>query len=1772
MHLSICGLAKASWMRSCLATGLEDDPSCTDCRIVFRRLCSIDSVYLQQIRDLMDQLGGLDFGWVQGYSGQTLFYIDDGIMCYQCGKLVKFLKDRDTEKVFVFHGKGAGPFTVHRLSKKFAISECCIQPKIYIYSYPSLEEFIVLKDGASIEFQKLEFSTCNYLLSISGRPEFELIIWDYCKGLKLTSVALSPDPCTSVTFNPLDWQQICLMTRDSLTLLCVEQNSDIYLLQSQKVQLPVEEAVDEKSKISLCFSTSSMAKFRVTPSTSAIAGLDKEKTADDLSDVLEQIVRVTPRAQTWTPAGDIFVGCEKGHLLKVNFDNSEAEIAYSPARVSKADSSTSVVSRVSYQSHTSCPVKPQARSTLAAGTSIASPKISRLTPEWKPKTLNHSGSLRCLAFHRLGLFVVGEDGVVLQFDVSGERTELAKMHQMPCPITCLTFSYNYLQYALGSTQGSIFLVNANDASVQTVTDNYFGEFVGIGMLTASDQVFVTARDNGMLQVWSLCSGGLLSSLLLGESVSSLACSPLTHLAVAGSTCGYLYFVDFSNIPNPRIVHRIYLYTVPIKILEFDDDGLYLFTGGNDQNVFVLDGRPSQCFTPLGYVVTNGMVKKISTVNENSKVHVVVAVSTSHKLGCKYIVHFEIPHDLVTELGQSCKDERGELKDEVINKLTFSPDVTIRGITLGQDGCAFAVSVLTGEIESIVIPEKADEDHDHVVPLNTHSITSGHHLPEAKVLLSPHRHWLASFSSDGAIILRTVDNMDQTVCVHPFSHSSGGVRSLLFSDDCQTLVAAGYRGLMCCYKWRWASSDAAVKKAMSDLETFLSHRTQQLQKIAGSEESALSGMDTWTALPPISRTPSVIERERSERLIRLKEEAIEKKEIFISPPPSPPPLSTWLQEKEFEAFRKEKESLASRKKNLREDIMSLRKQIVSLIRDNEELPELEKLELSDFHLDVDQQSIMMRREEAELEQVHEDTLFNNLVNNYLTEAIKEECWNNMCVKGRSVKAFNSDLLVANFPLVERSKETLKKLETVTKKRQIELQFAVIRKKEMDLLSQSSHSEGDLLGDEEQKPVEPSKGPTMTGSLLPTYLTDEEMVKDLDLFYDQFTLHLRDQKIRQIVFIEDAIYKAKKIFNKQFDEVFLRKEQEIERIKEKNKRVSQILKSLERTDSLVQPEFSIDEKPEQLMVVHDSEITAEKWLSEYELKNLEEERKAKEELARLANMDNPRERALEEMMGGVLEISRDAILRMEIPMPQFMKEKETTDYTLDEVRMAQEYEVKVKELQRDRETYRKQLESELKKLQEGIASNMESFDEAHKELFTQKFSATLVVFQEELKVLRLRLLLLREEELMTWDRAIHEKMGRLLKMKNHSSDTVKRCQKQVDTGHSDYEVLLAEDKLLDKGFRREFQDLPHNMVDTLYRHFRKRPRVVKKGHDPGTPGGKNPNPFGDQLHRQMIEMQILPNPGLSELDNQKPDSCDPSVWQRLCDYRSTKLASENKIKLQGQVMADMQTFLQKRIAEDAALKREVDDTIKLLTNIREDQIRFMLDVEVQLLLKQGQVEVDPVDFVPSYEDCLLVTRSSVEKLNTLIRKLGEEKIAFMNDSKEYRKGIMQLEWEHKKMAMEKEDIETELQDIQFTKVTREVQAFLKETDYDEKKAKDMSIMEQTIALQKKFHEKVMAEKQRSLAKLEKTMQQRDTGYRLKNTVLADLNVTVSERRNLAGIFVSRNVDTDAEQRYRQVLYRRQLVNLAQAQAQEMSALRTQVERLRLRTFPCFGTYKD
>lgn len=70
--------------------------------------------------------------------------------------------------------------------------------------------------------------------------------------------------------------------------------------------------------------------------------------------------------------------------------------------------------------------------------------------------------------------------------------------------------------------------------------------------------------------------------------------------------------------------------------------------------------------------------------------------------------------------------------------------------------------------------------------------------------------------------------------------------------------------------------------------------------------------------------------------------------------------------------------------------------------------------------------------------------------------------------------------------------------------------------------------------------------------------------------------------------------------------------------------------------------------------------------------------------------------------------------------------------------------------------------------------------------------------------------------------------------------------------------------------------------------------------------------------------------------------------------------------------------------------------------------------------------------------------------------------MRESKDFRKGIHQLEWELKEMFMRAEDLQNACSDLQNLRVTKELQVYLSENDQRQSKQQEIGTLEKTLEM--------------------------------------------------------------------------------------------------------------
>ncbi|KAI1236217.1 Cilia- and flagella-associated protein 43, partial [Lamprotornis superbus] len=774
-------------------------------------------------------------------------------------------------------------------------------------------------------------------------------------------------------------------------------------------------------------------------------------------------------------------------------------------------------------------------------------------------------------------------------------------------------------------------------------------------------------------------------------------------------------------------------------------------------------------------------------------------------------------------------------------------------------------------------------------------------------------------------------------------------------------------------------------------------------------------------------------------------------------------------------------------------------IQKMMHENEQVPDIEKLELREFNLDLEEQEQAQAEAEEDVARARTESEMEILFYCYLQDLIKYECWDVMCVKERAVKCFHMNCQVSNYPLKERSKEELEILKKALQSKRTETADLKAQKKNLETDSETALS--DEEGEKAAAEVADDGAPhCLSGSLSSQY------GGNTFILYHQCDLHTKEQKLNQTILLKDIIYKVKTAFNEEFDTVVQQKEQEIARVKERNLKIQEILEQLELQVEVWEPVLTDDEMPERALTVQDSEIKAEKYMTQEEKEQAEMLAKLEME-RRLAATDDERLRALDDMMGGVLEIRREDILKMDIPPPSFISRPEDL-WTEEEKKTFDEYEKNVKELNEGKEEYRQFLRNEWKKLEASIKETTQNFDEIVCKLSEKKLKSEMVIYQEELKIVNLIYTLLLDEELDTREAGLHK-----------------------------FLMKKKKEKSLEDCFIKQFADIPDDLLEELLQLYKHRPETPRTETflDAANPYVKgSAENYQDALSLLMKAMDELDSP------EHMPSGLNQSVWKRFCLARRNKMKSEELVKWKSLALTEMQACHQRRVDENEKMK------------LKEEKMKLQQNLTVQFLLKQGQVELESTE-IPDYSDAVLIDRSVVEELNCSLAAQGEKKITAMVEYKDFSKGIIQLEWEHKKMKMQIQDLKEKARDIVILPISKDCQLFLTMQNYDTHIAHHLAGMEQSLGVMDKLHKKNVKNHQKKVRELKKCIRLKEQANYELSLQLKEMLVSVSERMHIFEAADTRDISEKiTRQRYQEILKQKYLRNLIREQEKELTIL--------------------
>ncbi|KAK0098749.1 hypothetical protein PV326_004028 [Microctonus aethiopoides] len=1077
------------------------------------------------------------------------------------------------------------------------------------------------------------------------------------------------------------------------------------------------------------------------------------------------------------------------------------------------------------------------------------------------------------------------------------------------------------------------------------------------------------------------TGDLLSVISLdhyGTILQAVAHSNLP-LIVISTERGKCYFINVSDIMKPVVIKSIYLIEEALDKLKFSMDGSTLGVANlSNKQLFIISDFTSMNLDTLTVLNTTEEIVDFliyeSTCNECLIILVLVKGHPTISIGNHIIIYnlnkltLETELERIVELPNIFKSlHYGETAFDII----ASPFLT-KQLHLMKNSTDYKTTALT---DAVLLPH-------HLRDVNINS--------DSQVLLT--------FGYDGLVIIKSKTDIKLTINMFESHHrTESGIKFALACIYYNTILCLSGNGNLVALKLR--PHNANYCDALRLLTTF---------------------------------TISILSDNNMEM--------------------------TWVHLKNEEQLDKEREGMAMKRVQILKDLNDLKNQLGKLLDANEKESDDAKLSIATFDLHIEARHEKIKLNDLKKKALMEESEEQIFCHEKLTSYICETYWDSIRVPACSLISLDGKICVNNFTLtVDNAQE--EKIQRGLMNSYMEISKKISSNDETSSYSNELKSECFKL--ENNKIPKINKCDVEEQLVIYGTTSHRWIHDDSSKIFNQFNKDNNYSNLNTINTMTKRRGKQLKVlprnyvqeyFNNLFEKMRIMKEEEI---KLANERIADIYHCLSELKEMFGVKMSVDldnlhlnwhpsERPQMTITVEDWEVykrlndsnggTKIDWIDEI---TIEDKKKIPNNLFR--------EKALETMMDGVLEVRWENEIKKSIPKPDCLS-KNIENCTEDELEIIRVYENAVNNLDKERLKYKLFLEKKTLHVQDELRNGVKNFNVKLESLYFEQMKVESAIIQENLLYLRESQRHERHLQSIAKIRKIEtdELNPTMIEIKKLSEELT-IIELTVNETKNRYENLMKREKLLEGKFRGEFPDLKQPMVEHLLRHYKKRPRI---GHLTCTS-----ITYLTEMNKCILNggiSEILPQEcidflqGMQNLDvmpSNLPSQIDSNYWFILCKIRRVKVEIEIRIKSCVVELAEAeQTFLfhQKLIQNAQNRVHQLNETI---TDIqRRDDNETLLNLDVQLVLKMEQIEIVLSGRSSEFSDAVLVPFDNVLRVNDAIIKAGHNKIVAMNKTIVFRRTIEWQEWHHACLKLTLENLREDLKDLRGVKVTKEIRECL------------------------------------------------------------------------------------------------------------------------------------
>ncbi|KAH7421200.1 hypothetical protein KP509_13G045300 [Ceratopteris richardii] len=1752
-----------------------------------------------------------------GYQGTSLHVVADDTALAICGNSIASYSLKNGINTPLIWGPRFGiAVSAFDLSNKLiAFAEKGLHPSVFIYNYENRQLCGQIGDIAEVEISVISFSRdgCK-LLTVSSEPDFRMCLWDLQEHEPVKLAEVSPERLVEfVSFNPACWEQFCVSGSGRISVWTYEKNFHRTNFSCRDLSASPYEPhchawSEDGQRIYSGGLKGEVLMFDLTcaPDLGAIDDGNSEKSFHELfEDSLKALVSGNLRSPEtsggdgWqllriSPTSDKIASICAGELHVVIAEESGRLCWLSLPTVKEKDNEDKL--------------DPQSGSVDTEGNTTESAS----TPEDDIGDCN-------------GDDVKGTDSQIMQGSVKTGSTVVYSVNLDVMKVTNMAYNADQTQLVVGAASGCIVVVRVNKdllisilsgesgaavtenfASIQWRSSYHCGPILGFATL-ADGKFVLSAGHDGTVRVWESDRGKELSRHCFKAAQLCIDSHEGTSTAVTGSSNGSLCMFKVDSMGRSAIVSQNKLHTSSIDKISFDrNSNLVVAACKEDGTLYFLKCGSSDLdeLELIGFTTLDDSILSIAwdlpPTQGKDDAYILVSLSRGE------IVRLKVPY---------CHALDGNLSFEtkLLNCISFRTQVPLTSIAIGKyflEKERVERKIIWGmgqdkRLQQYRIPENLQGwSGPNGNPPHTHFNMPGHAKPGEALVLHSKTATLITGAEDGALqirdeVLDPLRQPEKVVDAQLYDGYLGGISALMVAED--RLFIGGANGVIFSAEAPGAARKVPKKALIGKARiSIIPERTKHDSVSEGDISNQLSMLEKYQQTTSTGSAVAFQEyrmemkkniqkiKQEFQDLIDKNEKAPELEKLTSEELVVDMDLECELRsqgQKRVSGFREQvirenfmKDIIAQRiKQECWKDVTESGKHIWPFLQGSEvpNFPFHKKYVSYNRAAEIAKSLRIIEMQEhdytKELKLVVSSNMDNSMglstapgsPHSVVSDVVPDE---NVTTRSEVAQADKEQPLE---PVVQQTNiegETQKVEEQVSSRRNsmVTTHDTTTGKRGSEFDTSSNKGPTDGSSSLQTPEEDPEESESMTAELL-------EKGPIEDLLYHAFDLTTSKRKRTQRFLLFKEIQIIREAFNKKFANFEENKDIIIDKIKEMHLRILELQKKLGWKDDFILPQLEKHDDYESAFSVKDTEIQVPKPGAKSSSNDSMDKKGPKQGT-------NIAERALQDMMGGKLEHKKEEVaVEVEIEKPAWMFGNPKT-FTKEQIKEVKEFDAKLKAIKEEKEKKQRAHEFEMRKLKNDIQDLMTNFDNSLYELFDQRLQEEVKCLEIEEAITRLSMEI-EDEEFCDEEREadLSKNLDHLKTVKGRSVGAVTEFKRELDDFKAKYEALVAEDKTLDRNFKKDFSDCG-DLITILYRHYRKRKTQVTKIYSRSPPKqsprlsiserrksmsvrGKVPATRGSVRNSISLGRTMIP----TDPFNQRPEEIDPELWGRLLSARNRKIAKEEEVRVMTNILTKMNDFMSRLIAQDDLNRKRIERSLRSLAEFREMRERKRRNLAFFLHIKQGLVEIELNPLGGDYVDAVLLPRPMIEEFNEVILREAKVKVKILIGMKDFKRGIYEVQWDIDRLQMWEKILVEKIRYIQLLRNTKALQMAIKNGE-DIASASESSTLESRLEHMKELHGKRIIEKKIHLEQLQskiKMLQRRI--LKSQENASSLYKRYIFEARLCQKSLGHENNDAALREKERRIVADRKLRDIVKEQQQTIQQLEKDCETLRNRSFP-------